>query len=587
MKNTKSAVKLGRPKKKKKSAADRLFETAQETSRIKEQEQQSQLVLATMADLAGHDPDKYIEALKTITILDDRQSYKKLHNPRNREELWEAIRIISGYEIPWKAATPGNQAPFEYVASVFFREDPFSICMGPRTGGKTLIVALTDYTTLRFGGGPGDPVEITHAAAETHQAVQLKKYIEQFIGRERMRYEVSVVTNERLQVTQKKVRLDNGNIWYIISGTPQGVNSHHPEIASFDEIEWWPLEALDQSWYCPVGRGGRGPVWTGTSTRQRPGGAMYQLVKSVEDATDEKGMRLFKFDIFDVMQRCVTCKAIDEHPHGTDAQRKKSCALWDYCHGQIGINSRGFKPRSEVEHALKAAPHKFEVQMLCRKPDTGNSILAPFVNKYDYNDGGHEATGFKFDKSLPWYLWHDPAEGKLSVGLFVQVLEGTIVIFNMLAVQCSTVSEFKKEFHKLWHDKLNLPPPASVVVDPHRPDAVVDWKAGTKYYSDPQFMSYKAESPKMPRGENNTEIMITLGRVIEFFSNRRIFYEPVACAEFIDKGVDVYSYKQDKSGNITEYVPTKAGSDYIDPLRYGVVWVDSNKERFSSKKKAG
>ena len=564
-------------KKKKKSAVERLTEAGHAASQKIEIATGSELVFATINDLVNYDENKYIETLKAINVVVDRDAYKKLSTPRNREELWNAIRVTTGYEIPWKAASPGNNAPFEYVSSVFFRDDAFSICMGPRTGGKTLVVALTDFTTLRWLGSRGDAIEITHAAAENHQAAQLKKYIEQFIAREKDRFHVSVVTNERLQVTQKKIKLDNGNIWYIISGTPAGVNSHHPEIASFDEIEWWPLEALDQSWYCPVGRGGREAVWTGTSTRQRPGGAMYQLVKSVEDATDKRGLKLYKFDIFDVMQRCVTCKALDDHPHGSDEQREESCALWKYCHGKIGINSRGFKPRKEVEAALRAAPHRFEVQMLCKKPDTGSTILGPYILQKPMEAGGHEIPGFRYQPNYPWYLLHDPAEGNLSVGLFVQIYEGVILIFDMVAVRCKTIPEFKEAFYAKWKTELNLPPPELIIVDPHKPDSVQDWKNGTKYASEPKFRKYKAASPKMPRANGNEEIVITLNRVMEYFSDRRIFYEPTRCAEFIEQGVNVYSYKQDKTGAITEYTPAKAGSDYIDPLRYGVVWVEANK----------
>lgn len=303
--------------------------------------------------------------------------------------------------------------------------------------------------------------------------------------------------------------------------------------------------------------------------------SMSRLTSQIEAGL--KDIKMYKWSCFETMQRCATCVAIDEHPHGNDESRQQSCALWKYCHGQKGIKATGWISRKDViEMSKTLSDEGFETQFLCLRPSshglTCHNFIHEKISNNDVNAGNY--ADWTYDKSLPLFGMHDPAEGNKSVFVFFQIFNGLIFVFDEIILDpCFTTGEMKKEVYKRCTD-MGYPLNLLVLVDPHRQDAMKEWREGS-YSGEGNGRSFNAEIPNLLEYEEIDPGLELLRRYIKAaHGERRLFINNKKCPGVV-LAVKENHYNVDKHNNILQGAKqAKPFKDEIDVLRYLVIYVE-------------
>lgn len=76
-----------------------------------------------------------------------------LDGPRNDDELWEWIRVNIGIEIPRVAVCDDHQAPFEFLADLYFERKTSAVLIANRSGSKTYSVAILHLVNSLYKAG--------------------------------------------------------------------------------------------------------------------------------------------------------------------------------------------------------------------------------------------------------------------------------------------------------------------------------------------------------------------------------------------------------------------------------------------------
>lgn len=488
------------------------------------------------------------------------------HKPETVQELHQAVKAIYGYSIPVTSTHPDFHAPMEAFAALYFGTYENMVWLASRGSAKTLMSSIG--ANILNSSSP--EFESIHAGGTRTQARVAAKYLANFYNTPPL----DEYFDGRPGVFQAKWK--NGALWEIITGSYGGVSGQHPMMLTLDEIEVWEIEALMQTFEVPLSRKGYRRRWAAFSTRQRSFGGMRWLV----DEAPKRNFQLFQWTMFETMQPCITCAAIDQEPHGNDMAREKVCCLWEHCKGERAKKASGWLSLKEAQDKCirLGGPRgrEFLTQGVCTRPSSHGLVLHN-LEKLNKPEGNY--TRWTFIKDLPWYAVHDPAEGKKSVILFIQRHEGCSYIFDELVnPTCATTNQAKQEFHEHCV-KMGYGDPAKVIVDPHRTDAVSDWRTGSKS-GEGMFRKYNAETPNIEGPEKggvtdkiDTTVEMLRKYICDGNGQRRFYYNKDYCP-MLDRAVGEYHYPVDRNTNeILSDTPAKAYSDEIDPMRYWVMWL--------------
>lgn len=513
-----------------------------------------------------------LEKITSISILHKKSALNS--RPRNHEELYQAIQALYGFSVPYKACSEDTQSPMEWIGDVWLGLVSNSFAIGNRGSGKTLLVSLGEGAWGFFYNG----VTITHSAANLNQAKVAQSYLAKIAS--------DPVLKKRFvprSVTKKTAEWRNGSNWYIVTGNSmESVSGHHPQKAVWDELEFWDMASLNQTWAVPKDKGIPGTLeyvprtWAGISTRQRGFGAANYL----SNHGAELGVKIYKWNVFETMRPCTTCIAKDQEPFGTDDARTKVCKLWSRCKGVKAFKSRGFQElRQVLEEVNPMSEEAMATQVYCEKPSSKGVVFHMRTEKVRPH-GNYTHYGYQADRN--YFIWFDPSEGQWSVMYFVQMDDSNqgLLIFDELCINpCQSVNDSKLKLYQYIGEK-GYDDPLHIVVDPRRSDAKRELRLGTRYGTG-LSRSYLAVSPSMEHVQKKgatpgQSILVTLEAVTDMvcdgYGDRRLCWNPIACPR-LNEAMQEYHYKTDSAGNVADMVtniPALPYKDFIDPLRYGV-----------------
>jgi hypothetical protein len=170
------------------------------------------------------------DALKEIiSDVDNYEQKLREEGPTNDDELWWWIKKELGVALPRKAILEGNQAPFQFVADLFFQRVGSCLLLAPRGGGKTLGAAIAHYLDCLFKPG----YEGLTFGADLAQAAK---------GYEHLRRWILTDDGEKRNFiagdpTATRTTWKNGSKVSIVPGSKKAVNGPHPNRAHADEVE--------------------------------------------------------------------------------------------------------------------------------------------------------------------------------------------------------------------------------------------------------------------------------------------------------------------------------------------------------------
>lgn len=504
---------------------------------------------------------------KEAHVREIRRQYIR-HQPKNAEELHQAVRAIYGLSIPYTSTQENFNAPFEWYATVYFGTKEDTVALASRGGGKTLQASsLSDILCSH------SPVfESIHAGGTKVQATVASKYLNQFYSIE----ELKGGFKERPATYSAKWK--NGSLWEIVTGSMKGVSGQHPIMLTLDEIEFWDREALQQTFEVPVNKETRYGFykrrWSAFSTRQRSYGAMNWLVEEAP----KRGFKFFQWTVFETMRPCHTCIALDQEPFGDDDAREKVCVLWQACRGVRARKATGWVKLEDAQAKCirLGGPRGREwlTQGLCTRPSSHGLVLHNFEKRLR-PDGN--LTRWEYEPMLPWYAVHDPAAGKKSVILLFQIHDGCIFVFDeVVDPLCSSTMEAKQAFYDHC-ERMGYPDPAMIIVDPHRTDSVSDWRRGSRSGTG-ILKKYKATTPDISKySGTGQELKKTIDLLRQYIHDgaykRRLFVNKDFCTSLYTS-IGEYHYPTDDATNeiISDAPVVDQYEDDIDALRYLVMW---------------
>jgi hypothetical protein len=380
---------------------------------------------------------------------------------------------------------------------------------------------------------------------------------------------VSVDITELLDTTMYDITVEDNHNYVLSNGQLVSNSGQHPSAVYLDEIETWKIEDIEQTWAAPVAKDGHVAGWHGFSTRQRAFGAANWLT----DVAKERNITVYTWTIFETLEKCKTCVAIDQHPNGSDAQRQTVCNLYEDCLGCRGTKSTGWiklQDAQELKRSMSRA--SWVTQALCEKPSTHGLVLFNFEHMGRLQGGN--LTAFTYQENLPLYCCHDPAESKESCLYFIQIVDDVIYVFDELVQNpCANTSVTKMAFYEHCKQK-GYKNPKIIIVDPRKTDAIADWRMGN-VNGEGLNKSYNAIGSPMDKASGGQQIAETieyLRRQIQDGDDvRRLFVNHKQCPKLI-QGIKEYHYPVNNNNEITSDTPSKEYSDRIDPLRYFVQW---------------
>lgn len=205
---------------------------------------------------------------------------------QDRVALHAWIFFYMRVDIPKVAIVDGHKAPFDFVADYLFGLISFAVVMANRSGGKTFIFGIL-ATILSY---LYDNTEIATVGAIQQQALKSYEYFQSFSSLFPFAYNIESFTMR--QSTGK-----NGSKYQVLAGTMSGVNSPHPNLAFFDEIDLMPWQILQQGLSMPQSKNGVRARTVLTSTRKFAGGVMQRML----DEAIEKSYSVYSWNIWEVV----------------------------------------------------------------------------------------------------------------------------------------------------------------------------------------------------------------------------------------------------------------------------------------------
>lgn len=205
---------------------------------------------------------------------------------QNREDLHAWIKFYLKVDVPRVTIVPGHKAPFDFVADYLFGLISFAVVMANRSGGKTFIFGiLTAILSYLY-----DNTEIATVGAIQQQALKSYEYFRGFSSLFPFAYNIE-------SFTMRSSTAKNGSINQVLAGTMSGVNSPHPQLVFFDEIDLMPWQILQQGLSMPQSKGTVRARTVLTSTRKFAGGVMQRML----DEALEKGYAVYSWNIWEVV----------------------------------------------------------------------------------------------------------------------------------------------------------------------------------------------------------------------------------------------------------------------------------------------
>jgi len=485
--------------------------------------------------------------------------------PKTKAELHKYMQILHGINIPTTATTPDADAPMDFFWALYSRENPYIAAIASRSGGKTFLVSQAVPISMQFNKRSS----IRHAASTKVQSEVAMAYLQDTL--ERPWYND---VYDRKATSSTKARWFNGSEYRIITGSKKGVSGQHPETLILDETEFWDIPSLNQSFAVPVGREGRPKLWCAVSTRQSATGGMAWL----SDNADAKGIKFFRWTIFETMQPCETCVATDAHPYGTDEQRQSACPLWKYCHGTRAKKASGWLTRQEVIESLQVlSDDEIETQYLSERPLTRGRVLFNFVEDKYAPEGN--LSRMTMDMTRPYIISMDPAEGQMAFMVFWQMDDEGVwnAVAELCIEECSSDIQAKEKLYEFistrrWHM------PEAIVVDPHRTDTVNTFMAGSPNGEGAGFAWPMTTTPdiKWQDGARFDDLTVTLNLVRRYIRSGMgtvLAVNPDTCPQLL-KAIKYHGYKLNATTGDPTTVPSSQFKDPIDAMRYGVMYIE-------------
>jgi hypothetical protein len=315
--------------------------------------------------------------------------------PQTDDELHAWILKNLKMDIPREAVCDDHQAPFSFIADLYFERVTSAVAMANRGGSKTASSAVLHLINSLFKPGC-ESLTVGAIEAQSKRAYEsLKKFLVTQ-GGEGV-YEPKDHP-EIVRTIESETRFKNGSLVEIVPGTISAVSGPHNQKVHADEQDQMPPDVWQQSRHISqsktiINEDGSETVikaqdWV-TSTRQRPFGPMQKLVDEILEAKKnghKPPWELYTWCVYETAKNQPNCMHArpDLPPEEQCGCDKIVKGKWedgshrrfsDCCKGKLS-RSRGFVDLDNIHKRFQSSDQEeWEAQQECSKPETGGMVF--------------------------------------------------------------------------------------------------------------------------------------------------------------------------------------------------------------------
>ena len=495
-----------------------------------------------------------------MATLQKKLVAKSSKSPKNNKELHEWIRDIFGFDIPTVATHPEHQAPFDFIADAFFERYPTLMTQGPRGGGKTRGFSILE--TVCMVHKPG--IEIVAIAGSEDQVKSGYEYVS---GTSDKHGQDGLIYNQYINhllsgdPSMARTVLTNGSVLYIrTGGSEKAVSGPHPQLLIIDELDHLDGAPFNTALQMPQSSNKYESVTAMASSQYHASGLMQTLI----DDADTRGIKLYRYDIFDVMKSCGRsypneCAECPLHMWNNPYTLNRE----ELCKGRGAIGTGHYRYRDVVSKFSTIDTESFALQSLLLSGKSQGMVYSHYgpQNQKEFNPKEHDLTMFNAFAGVDM-------RGR---GRIVVILESPYYASNGKPLRWC-VDE--------WADDTNTP---SKIIDAARKmkrkvlhDFGIPIGAfwGESAGGD-LLRGFPRELNAKPINKDVVNVLYGIGQLRDAFMDSlgvpSLFVDPERCPGLDNALARLYKCKKLPDGGFDRDKPGKAGEDYADCLRYGYV----------------
>lgn len=311
--------------------------------------------------------------------------------PRTKQDLYNYVKVFLGVDIPSQSVCADHCSPLDYLWHAYSCDmrgaaDGDAVVWANRGGGKTRIAAIATLLESLFKAG----CQTRILGGSLEQSSRMYDYLVEFVynGFEDMLKE---------PIRREKCTFANGSKVQILPQSSKSIRGQHIQKLRCDEVELFDEEVFTAAKFITKSTDSITAAMEVLSTMHRPYGLMQKLIASA----GENGTPIFKWCIWEVMEKCVD-------------RNCSRCSLDKYCKGRAKDCVGYLKIDDCIAQMRRSSTAAFEAEMLCKRPNLDNAVFPEFDPKVHVKDVGYV-------ESLPLYRAIDFGFVNPFVCLWVQV----------------------------------------------------------------------------------------------------------------------------------------------------------------------
>ncbi len=283
--------------------------------------------------------------------------YHRSHGFKDADELLAFIEAYWNLRIPRAQVCPEHTPPAEYIVDSFFEKVQDSVCWANRGGGKTLLGGLSTWLDTVFK--PNCATKILGGSLE-----QSKKMYQHLTGEgdgwglvtDDFRY---LLRGEMLAAQTALINKSNINI---LTASSKSVRGPHPQKLRLDEVDEFEDKIYEASMLIPKTKHGIKASVQIYSTMHKAYGLMNRVISEAA----QSGYKIYKWCVFDVMEKC------------SDWRDCETCELWEDCQGKARFADGFYRIEDAISERRRVSRDTWLCEMLCFQPSQEGLIYKEF-----------------------------------------------------------------------------------------------------------------------------------------------------------------------------------------------------------------
>jgi hypothetical protein len=296
-------------------------------------------------------PDIDPNALKREILI-----FRLINGFNTADELLDFIEAFWKLRVPRVQVCPEHTPPAQYVVDSFFEKVQDSVCWANRGGGKTLMGALSTWL---------DTVFKTHCATKIlgGSLEQSKKMYHHLTGEGDG---WGLVTDDfrhllRGEMLAGQTTLINKSNINILTASSKSVRGPHPQKLRLDEIDEFDDKIYEAAMLIPKTKHGIKASVQIYSTMHKAYGLMNRVITEAA----QSGYKIYKWCVFDVMEKCVDRECA-------------TCELWEDCQGRARHADGFYSIENAISEKRRVSRDTWLCETLCYQPSQEGLIYKEF-----------------------------------------------------------------------------------------------------------------------------------------------------------------------------------------------------------------